>query len=199
MRNLLEMLEPHDLDGMIDSTIHIDEYKSKMGDDADISVFSFKVKNKSAAEDLVNFIEKGYEWVLDADVSSGEIEDGEFLVFVEIERNSELPHNITLLLDELTNITDIEQNMWTMRYSKVDEYIPVTIFNLIKTVPLTADMYNEITDTEIPVTDETDLEAPIDELAESLDQLRSIARINIATTAPINDYTDSLRIAAGIK
>ena len=33
-------------------------------------------------QDLENFIEMGYDFVLDADVTPGETDDGEFLVFV---------------------------------------------------------------------------------------------------------------------
>ena len=38
---------------------------------------------------LENFIEKGYPFVLDADVTSGEQSDGTYKVFVEIERNKD--------------------------------------------------------------------------------------------------------------
>ena len=43
------------------------------------------------AKDLENFIEKGYPFVLDADVTSGEQSDGTYKVFVEIERNKDVP------------------------------------------------------------------------------------------------------------
>jgi hypothetical protein len=40
-----------------------------MGTDADVCVISFKVAGKEPSADLVSFIEKGYDFVLDADVS----------------------------------------------------------------------------------------------------------------------------------
>ena len=79
MHNLFEGLEQGDLKRLIHPELHIDEFKSKLGDDADVVVASFKVDNKEPANDLVNFIEKGYDWVLDADVSSGEMDDGSYI------------------------------------------------------------------------------------------------------------------------
>ena len=39
----------------------------------------------------MNFIEKGYARVLDADISTGENSRGKYNVFVELERNRRLP------------------------------------------------------------------------------------------------------------
>ena len=61
-----------DLNRLVHNELHIDEYKSKMGTDEDVCVISFKVSGKEPGADLVSFIEKGYDFVLDADVSSGE-------------------------------------------------------------------------------------------------------------------------------
>jgi hypothetical protein len=85
---LNENLKTHDLIDLVSHRVHIDEYKSKMGSDSDVVVLSFKVKGKEPGLDLVDFIEKAYPFVLDADVSSGELDDGEYLVFVELERRS---------------------------------------------------------------------------------------------------------------
>ena len=79
-------LQAGDLVHLVDNVLEIDSYKSKMGDDANIAV-SFSVKNKHAADDPNEFIEKGYPFVLDSDVTVGEQSDGMYRVFVEIERN----------------------------------------------------------------------------------------------------------------
>ena len=83
---LKEGLEKGDLERLVSPKISIDEYKSKMGSDEEIVVVSFTLQGKEPALDLVNFVEKSYEWVADADVSSGEVFDGSYIVFVEIER-----------------------------------------------------------------------------------------------------------------
>ena len=44
----------------MDDIFEVDSYQSKMGTDDKIVVLSFRVKPTQAAEDLVNFIEKGY-------------------------------------------------------------------------------------------------------------------------------------------
>ena len=74
---------------MVDNIIEIDSYKSKMGNDADIVTLAFSIHGNEPAKDLENFIEKGYPFVLDADVTSGEQSDGTYKVFVEIERSKE--------------------------------------------------------------------------------------------------------------
>ena len=59
-----------DLKDNVDHIFEIDSFKSKMGTDADIVTLSFSVKEKHAADDLMNFIEKGYPFVLDADANT---------------------------------------------------------------------------------------------------------------------------------
>ena len=107
-----EGLEQNDLARLVHPKLHIDEFKSKMGDDSDIIVLSFKVSGKEPATDLMNFVEKGYEFVLDSDVSAGELDDGEYLVFVEIERKPEAATEIVNLLNDILNLTDQDVNEW---------------------------------------------------------------------------------------
>ena len=71
-------LRQGDLNDMVYRIMEIDSFASKMGEDKDIVTLSFSVKEKAAAEDLMNFIEKGYEFVLDADVTPGEQSDGTY-------------------------------------------------------------------------------------------------------------------------
>ena len=61
-----------------------------MGEDPDVAVMSFCVKDRAPAKDLMEFIEKGYDSVLHADVSAGENEYGEYTVFVELSRTLQL-------------------------------------------------------------------------------------------------------------
>ena len=89
-----------DLKDCVDHIFEIDSFKSKMGDDKDIVTLSFSVNEANAADDLMNFIEKGYEFVLDADVTSGEQSDGTYKGFVELERNSYL-ESIDMRNDQL--------------------------------------------------------------------------------------------------
>jgi len=183
IENVFEGLEHGDLNKMIHDEIHIDEYKSKMGDDEDIIVTSFKVASLEAAEDLVNFIEKGYEWVLDADASSGELEDGSYVTFVESERSKKFVNNFLDLLKDLENLTDINSNQWRIRYQKIPGEFTADKEKLMKVIPLTIEDYQNF----------------ISNRTRELDQIKTAAGIDVNTKAPKNEFTESIRIAAGLR
>jgi hypothetical protein len=86
MHNLTEGLKRNELKDMVSDVFTVDRYTSKMGEDRDILVLAFRVKEKYPAQDLMEFLEKGYTYILDADMSTGEENDGQYQVFVEIER-----------------------------------------------------------------------------------------------------------------
>ena len=128
-------------------TIHVDEFSSKMGDDADIIVLSFFVRDKQAARDLVAWFEKGYDFVLDADRSPGEIKPNRYLVYVEIRRRSSAPDNIALLLDDLGSLTEFDPDDWQVHYD--DKTWPWSVDQFRSTVPLTPDSYESRTESEL--------------------------------------------------
>ena len=139
---LFESLGFKDLDGLLKPTIHVDEFSSKMGDDDDIIVISFFVRDAQAAKDLMMWFEKGYDFVLDADRSPGEIRPGRYLVYVEIRRRSTAGGNVEQLLDDLNTLTEFEDSSaWTMHYR--DQEIPFTRDAFDSTVPLTPRAYRE--------------------------------------------------------
>lgn len=187
---LSENLEHGDLKRLIHHELHIDEYKSKMGDDADVCVVSFKVAGKEPSTDLVAFIEKGYDWVLDADVSSGEKEGGDYLVFIEIERTPKLPAQIVEMIDDILNLTEQTIDEWRWRYRKNTKDHDLTEESIGSVVPLTPEAYSKKYDTEKELSN--------DEQAE-LDALKTAAGVDVTTTAPKNEFTESLRIAAGLR
>jgi hypothetical protein len=136
---LLEGLQYKDLDGLMKPTVHVDEFSSKMGDDEDIIVLSFFVRDKGAAKDLMAWFEKGYDFVLDADVSPGEVKPNRFLVYVEIRRRSAAPRHVQELLDDLSTLTEFELSDWMVTYE--DSTAPWSEDNFAKMVPLTPDEY----------------------------------------------------------
>ena len=139
---LFESLGFRDLEGLLKPTIHVDEFSSKMGDDDDIIVISFFVRDAQAAKDLMMWFEKGYDFVLDADRSPGEIRPGRYLVYVEIRRRSTAGGNVEQLLDDLNTLTEFEDSSaWTMHYR--DQEIPFTRDSFDATVPLTPRAYRE--------------------------------------------------------
>lgn len=136
---LTEGLQYKDLDGMMKPTIHVDEFSAKLGDDADVIVISFFVRDRQAARDLMGWFEKGYDFVLDADVSPGEIKPGRYLVYVEIRRRSAAPNHIKVLLDDLSTLTEFEPKDWTVHYS--DGKFAWDQGEFAKLIPLTPDAY----------------------------------------------------------
>ena len=192
---LRENIEMGDLKRLVHDELHIDEYKSKMGDDADVCVISFKVSGKEPSADLVSFIEKGYDFVLDADVSSGEKEGGDYLVFVELERTDKLPEQIIKMMEDLLNLTEQQLKDWRVRYYKSTEDHDLTEETLEQIIPSTPEAYDAKYGED---EEEVDVEEPED-ITQDLDQMKAVAGVPVTTTAPVNDFTESLRVAAGIK
>jgi hypothetical protein len=128
-------------------TIHIDEFSSKMGEDSDVIVVSFFVRDRQAAKDLTSWFEKGYDFVLDADTSPGEIKPNRYLVYLEMRRRNAAPKQIEEILGDLGTLTEYEPGDWVMVYKKQrHEWSPETFAEL---VPLTPNEYRERTEGDL--------------------------------------------------
>ncbi len=134
-----ESLLANDLVNLVNRVFEVDNYKSKMGDDEDVVVLSFTVESRSPAEDLVSFIEKGYTFVLDADMSPGELEDGKYRVFVELQRTSKVSEQITEMLYGLTKLTGIDD--FKFRYHKSFDSLDADEDKLNEVIPTDPLMY----------------------------------------------------------
>jgi hypothetical protein len=146
-RQLNEGLGYKDMEGMMKPTVHIDEFSSKMGEDADVIVVSFFVRDKQAAKDLMNWFEKGYDFVLDADQSPGEIKPNRYLVYLEMRRRNAAPGQIDEILRDLNTLTEYEPDDWVMVYKKKKhEWSPETFAEL---VPLTPNEYRQRTEGDL--------------------------------------------------
>jgi hypothetical protein len=138
-RPLNEGLRPLDLKEMVMPTFEVDTYRSKMGEDKDVCVLSFTVKDRLPAKDLMEFIEKGYHFVLDADVSSGENGNGEYSVFVELSRNPELAEQIREITYGVKRLTGIDD--WKFKYHKNSSIYEVSEETLKNVVPKSPEDY----------------------------------------------------------
>ncbi len=177
---LNEGLEKNDLKRLVKPELHIDEFKSKMGKDEDIIVLSFKLIGRAPANDLVNFIEKGYDWVVDADISAGEMDDGDFLVFVECDRTPQAADEIIKMLQDVTKLTDHDLEDWQLQFRSSAKLVPATVDNIQNNVALTPQDYRARHGTK------------------ALDEMRTAAGVAVTTRAPVNDHTQNLRSLAGI-
>ena len=144
---LSESLNFKDIEGLMKPTIHVDEFSSKMGDDDDIIVLSFFVRNEQAAKDLMSWFEKGYDFVLDADRSPGEIKPNRYLVYVEIRRRSTAGANVAQMIDDLDTLTEFGPDDWTMHYRGKE--VPFTRDEFDRLVPLSPKAYRKKYDEEL--------------------------------------------------
>jgi len=139
MQNITENLRKNDLRNLVKKVFEIDSYKSKIGDDIDVVVLSFTVDSEDPAKDLENFVEMGYDFVLDADISPGETDDGTYKVFIELERGRHTADQILELLvgiERLTGMPDMR-----FRYFKSFESHDATIENLTSIIPSNKESY----------------------------------------------------------
>lgn len=176
-----------DLKDLVHSEVHIDEFQAKMGDDSNIVVLSFKVKYKEPSDDFEKFLEKGFDFVLDAERSKAEYENGWYLVFVEMERRTSFPQKLLKILNELKNITNVDK--WRFKYGTArDNKTPdweVTSDNLKKVVPLSPKHYRELYDAE-------------QEQNDALDAMLMAAKVNLNKDIELTEHTEAIRIAAGL-
>lgn len=194
MTQLFEGLERGDLKRLVHNELHIDEFKSKLGDDQDMVVISFKVAGKEPAQDLVNFIEKGYDWVVDADVSSGEMDDGDYIVFIEGDRDEKIASRIIEMMSDIMNVTEQEAEEWRVRYYTSQKDYELNLASLQALIPSSPEAYRQ----KFPEKEEE----PQDDDKENdgeIDKLKSAAGVKTDKKAPKNEFTESLRIAAGIR
>ena len=172
-----------DLVDQVATKITVDEYAAKMGKDKDIVTLTFKVNSKLAANDLVSWFERGYDFVLDASVSEGEIEDGKYLVFVEIQRRSTVPKRIVQLLSDLETLTGLEIAEWTVEVEG-DDYKadPVALHKVITCNP---NVYKNQQDS-------------FKEVENKLNEYRSIAGLETKSVYTEDEYIRNLKTIAGL-
>jgi hypothetical protein len=147
MKQLNESLSHLDLEDELDTIIGIDEFKSRIGEDDDLITIHFMLNSKEAGEDLVLWLERGYEFIIDADISPGEVERGKYFVFAEMNRRPSSPRKIIELLADLETLTGVKAEDWTIKVDH-DRY-PATKENIAKYVPLTSSDYKSKNQSEL--------------------------------------------------
>ena len=120
MQKLFEGFDHLDLENQVTPKVSVDEYSAKMGSDDEIITLAFIVKGEDASKDLVSWFERGYSWVLDAQISEGEISFGKYVVFVELDRRTKAPERIVELIEDLETLTNIPSKDWTITVNDED-------------------------------------------------------------------------------
>lgn len=119
-RIINEGLDYLDMEDQIEPIVSVDEYAAKMGKDCDIVTLAFTVKSEAVGNDLVDWFERGYDWILDASISEGELSPGKYLVFVETKRRTKVPERIAELVEDLETLTGLTVDDWTIKIDNQD-------------------------------------------------------------------------------
>lgn len=138
-QQLNEDLLAGDLKYLVNNIFEVDSFASKMGSDKDIVVLSFTVESLEPAKDLVRFLEQGFDFVLDADHSPGELDDGKYKVFVEIERNKRVAEQISEVLYGMKELCNVDN--WKFRYYKSFNSLDADLTTLKETIPNNKESY----------------------------------------------------------
>lgn len=147
MNQLNEGLDYKDFVRQIIPVLSIDEYEAKTGSDDETVTLAFMVKGKQASDDLAAWFEKGYDFVIDAQVSKGEIRRGKHMVFVEMERRAKVPERIIEILGDLETLTNLEMSDWTIEVNDIE--IEADIDQLKVNILLSPHSYRESKETEL--------------------------------------------------
>ena len=124
--DLRESLFSGDLNGLILPLVSINEYSAKIDEKA--VVVAFFSDNPDAADDLSVFIEKSaIEEILDSEVSSAPDEDGQYLIFIEIENKK--PVDIIIEIIKIVNHVCKVDN-WQFQAYKLPRTYALTRENL---------------------------------------------------------------------
>ena len=191
-------LKANDLRHFVKKVIEIDSFRSKIGDDQDIVTISFTVDHEDPAKDLENFIEMGYDFVLDADVSPGELDDGTYKVYVELERSRHVPEQLIKILSGVGKLSAIDD--FRFRYFKSFKSQEATEENLAASIPLDADAYKIATEQSRMNNFEEFFRSSYADEIKLLDESISFKRIygdtvtfNIVTSGPKEDVYQSIK------
>jgi hypothetical protein len=139
---IFEGLEQEDLKGLVFDIISIDQYKPKIGSDAEAVVVAFTVKYEEPANDLANFIQTSYIELLDVEASTVPNEEGFYKVFVEFDRTPNLYKKISQLLHDINKITGTDGGEWKYVAYKMITPRVFTKENLEKNVIFTSQEYD---------------------------------------------------------
>ena len=129
----------------------------------------------------MNFLEKGYSFVLDSDATPGEQSDGTVKVFVELERNRDVHKNILEIVDGVKNLSNIDD--FKFRYYKNFKSKPVSEEELTLSIPSDPDRYG-ITVTETNLDNYKNFFS--NSYVDSIDLLEDTLTVRKAFAEPVN-------------
>jgi hypothetical protein len=145
--NLTESLKYLDMENQVFPIVGIDKYDSRIGDNSEFITLDFTVKNKKCGEDLCDWFERGYDCVIDADTSPGEVAKRKYLVFVEISRRTSFPRDVMKMIDDLQTLTGLESSEWQIKIA--DEIYPASADIIKEHIALSPHEYRQAHESEL--------------------------------------------------
>lgn len=112
-----------DLHDTVLSKISIDEFEPKTGDIRDVVVVGLQLREQSAGQDLYTFLNNATLEIRDVEVAPNTNEEGNFMVFLEMDRNAEFTEKLSMLLDDISNVSG--HLKWQASTHLTDDYFPV--------------------------------------------------------------------------
>jgi len=113
-KTIFEGLRPGDLENLVLPEITVDDFEPKSGSPENIVVVSFYVKDLEPANDLASFIERGAHDIIDTEVSPAPDEDGNYVIFVEMNRDDSLMESFMKILQDVKKIVKIDK--WNVEF-----------------------------------------------------------------------------------
>ena len=134
---LTEGVRQGDLEYMVSQFISIDQYSTKINNDN--IVVSFFVKEQDAATDMGDFLSKNFfDIINDIEVSDSPTCNGDYQVFLEMERNKYFPEKlckITKILELLTGEQDSRHSKRNVRSRWQKKISNWRLICILKTTP----------------------------------------------------------------
>ncbi len=118
---IFEGMWANDLEDLLQPLVSIDEYESKIDEDA-IAV-AFFINDRDAAEDLNRFIQKSAVPLIDSDISPAPDQRGYYLVFAELSANDRFVDNLCHLCEEVGQVGAITD--WQMKMRGNKDIVPL--------------------------------------------------------------------------
>lgn len=114
-KQLNESLKHLDMEGYVSPILGIDQFESRIGENEDIITLNFTVKSKAVADDLCEWLERGYDWIIDCEPSPGEVLDKKYYVFAEMNRRTNAPSRIIEMLADMDTLTGLGVDDWVCK------------------------------------------------------------------------------------
>jgi hypothetical protein len=136
-----ESLLEDDLKWLVDDGVLIDMHKTKLGKNKDYIVLAIAVNDRTPANDLASFIENSVYDFEDVEVSPATDTKGRYLIYVEVDRNSDAANTISGILKDTSKLSGITN--WKFKTMGINDYIPFdeeTFANYVITDPAEYDL-----------------------------------------------------------